>query len=180
MSKVFTSAVVIIPPEEKWAPIQKIRERYDRQINRWMPHITLLYPFKPAHLFNEIFHDFKKTCKKISSFSIILKEIKSFSHGKNSHTIWVSPEPVKLIKDLQEKLLKIAPDCDDVNKYMNGYTPHLSIGQLKSSKGDLTKIINLFQESWNPIIFVVKKIAFISREQGKQSRFQVKKEIFLK
>jgi hypothetical protein len=42
MSKVFTSAVVIIPPEELWIPIQKIRKKYDRQINRWMPHITLL------------------------------------------------------------------------------------------------------------------------------------------
>ena len=179
MSKVFTSAVVIIPPEEKWAPIQKIRERYDRQINRWMPHITLLYPFRPEHLFTKIFDDFTQVCKKITSFNITLKEVKFFTHGRNNHTIWLSPEPFKIIKDLQERLLHVVPDCDDVNSHINGYTPHLSIGQLKASKDELSKIINQIQENWKPVVFLIDKIAFISREHGKQSKFQVKKEIFL-
>ena len=82
MSKVYTSALVIIPPKNKWAPIQKIRKQYDRQVNRWMPHITLLYPFRPEHLFNKIYDDFKNTCKKINSFSISFKGVKSFTHGK--------------------------------------------------------------------------------------------------
>ncbi|GAH05617.1 unnamed protein product, partial [marine sediment metagenome] len=46
MSKVYSSAVVIIPPREKWASIQEIRKIYDRNLTRWMPHITLLYPFR--------------------------------------------------------------------------------------------------------------------------------------
>ena len=45
MSKFYNSAVVIIPPQEKWESIQEIRETYDRGFNRWMPHITLIYPF---------------------------------------------------------------------------------------------------------------------------------------
>ena len=45
--KTHKSAVVIIPPEEIWEPIQKIRRLYDRQCHRWMPHITLIYPFRP-------------------------------------------------------------------------------------------------------------------------------------
>jgi RNA 2',3'-cyclic 3'-phosphodiesterase len=180
MSKVYTSAVVIIPPEDEWILIQQIRKLYDWQINRWMPHITLLYPFRPEHLFNKILGNFKNTCKNITSFNITLKEIKSFTHGKSSHTIWLSPEPIELIKELQEKLLKIVPDCDDVNKHVKGYTPHLSIGQLKGSKDDLSKIINQIQENWKPIVFLIEKIAFISREKEKKSRFQIKKEIFLK
>ena len=180
MSKVYTSALVIIPPKNKWAPIQKIKKQYDRQVNRWMPHITLLFPFRPEHLFNKIYDDFKNTCKKINSFSISFKEVKSFTHGKNNHTIWLSPEPEKLIKDLQERLLSLAPDCDDVNNHIKGYTPHLSPGQLKASKGDLTKLINRFQEKWRPIVFLAEKFAFISREIGKYDRFKVKKEIFLK
>ena len=40
MSKVYSSAVVIIPPKEIWESIQEIRKVYDRNINRWMPHIT--------------------------------------------------------------------------------------------------------------------------------------------
>ncbi len=54
MSKVYTSAVVIIPPKEKWKPIQEIRQLYDRNINRWMPHITLLYPFRPKNSYSKI------------------------------------------------------------------------------------------------------------------------------
>ena len=85
-----------------------------------------------------------------------------------------------MIKDLQERLLSLAPDCDDVNNHIKGYTPHLSPGQLKASKGDLTKLINRFQEKWRPIVFLAEKFAFISREIGKYDRFKVKKEIFLK
>ena len=54
MSKVYTTAVVIIPPEKIWETIQKIRRTYDRQFHRWMPHITLLYPFKPQSYFKEL------------------------------------------------------------------------------------------------------------------------------
>jgi hypothetical protein len=39
--------LVIIPPEAVWEPIQAIRRRHDRKLRRWMPHITLLYPFRP-------------------------------------------------------------------------------------------------------------------------------------
>jgi len=43
--KTYTTAVVLIPPEDVWEPIQKLRRVYDRHFDRWMPHLTLLYPF---------------------------------------------------------------------------------------------------------------------------------------
>ena len=42
-SATHTTAVVVIPPDDAWPPIQALRQRYDRQFRRWMPHITLLY-----------------------------------------------------------------------------------------------------------------------------------------
>ena len=42
------SAIVLIPPQEVWEPIQAIRRVHDRQVRRWMPHVTLLYPFLPG------------------------------------------------------------------------------------------------------------------------------------
>jgi hypothetical protein len=40
--KTHKTAVVVIPPDDLWAPIQALREKYDRHFRRWMPHITLL------------------------------------------------------------------------------------------------------------------------------------------
>ena len=49
--KTHTTAAVLIPPEDVWGPIQAIRREHDRQFRRWMPHITLLYPFRPREQF---------------------------------------------------------------------------------------------------------------------------------
>ena len=40
-----TSAVVLVPPRDLWAPIQAIRATNDKSYLRWMPHVNLLYPF---------------------------------------------------------------------------------------------------------------------------------------
>ncbi len=43
----YTTGLVVIPPEAAWPPIQAIRAEHDRKLRRWMPHITLIYPFLP-------------------------------------------------------------------------------------------------------------------------------------
>ena len=121
MKKVYTSACVIIPPKEIWDPIQKIRRQYDRQIHRWMPHITLLYPFCPKMEFNDLEKKFINLCSYIKSFEIIFGEFKYFHHRHQNFTIWLNPEPYILINHLQAELLKVVPDCDDVNKHKNGF-----------------------------------------------------------
>ena len=44
------TATVIIPPECVWGPIQAIRQKHDSEVGRWMPHVTLTYPFLPGHM----------------------------------------------------------------------------------------------------------------------------------
>lgn len=178
MSKVFTSAVVIIPPEESWNPIQEIRKKYDHHIYRWMPHITLLYPFRAENEYPILEKEFSNKCNHIESFEIHLKQFKFFNHGKQRYTIWLYPEPIESIKDLQSKILEIVPDCNDVNKYKYGFKPHLSLGQIKG-KSNLDYVINKLQNKWKPIRFLLDKIHFISREQHKKSKFEVIKSISL-
>ena len=179
MSKVYFSAVVIIPPEESWAPIQLIRRNYDRQINRWMPHITLLYPFRPQADYETLGKDFTNVCNYIEPFEITLKEFHYFNHGRQKYTLWLRPEPVDPIKDLQAKILEIVPDCNDVNKYKKGFNPHLSVGQIKG-KDNLIKIIKNLEDKWKKIKFNVIEIFFIAREESKTSQFEIKKRIQLK
>ncbi|MHA1411554.1 MAG: 2'-5' RNA ligase family protein [Promethearchaeota archaeon] len=179
MQKVPTSAVIICPPKEKWAPIQEIRKIYDRHVDRWMPHITVLYPFRPEEYFTELEMEFLKICSKINPFRISLKEFHYFHHGKGSYTIWLKPEPMENIIKLQSKLQDLVPDCNDVSKFKKGYVPHLSVGQFKGPAKKLNAFLENLQSNWNPINFMVKSIFFIARKPFKNSKFTIKKKILL-
>jgi len=179
MRKDYTSAVVIIPPEEKWESIQEIRKTYDRNIHRWMPHITLFYPFMPKTEYVALEKAFSEKCRDFKPFELSLSNFKYFSHGHQKYTLWLDPEPIDLIVNLQTEILKIVPDCDDVNKYKNGFRPHLSFGQTKG-KNKLHKIINDLQKTWKEIKFLLDKIYFISRENIKTSKFEISKQIQFK
>jgi len=178
MTKINSSAVVIIPPKEIWVPIQEIRRIYDRQIRRWMPHITLLYPFRLESEYNTLESLFSTICKKIKSFEITLSKFKYFIHGKQKYTIWLAPEPESLINDLQYKLLAIVPDCNNVNLHKNGFTPHLSVGQIEG-KNRLIEVIETLQRNWSQLKFTINSIYFIAREKQKLSKFEVNKSFLL-
>ncbi|MFX1496781.1 MAG: 2'-5' RNA ligase family protein [Promethearchaeota archaeon] len=173
MYKVYTSAVVIIPPKEIWGPIQEIRKRYDHQINRWMPHITLIYPFRPESEFDNLETEFKAVCMQIHPFKIILKLFNHFTHGHHNLTIWLQPEPKINIVDLQNRIQKIVPNCNDVQLYKNGFIPHLSLGQIKD-KNLLMDTIKILENKWEKQTFILDRIYFIARKQGKNSSFKEK------
>ncbi len=179
MGKVYSSAVVIIPPKEKWASIQEIRKVFDRNINKWMPHITLLYPFRPRNQYEDIRKYFSETCKKFKPFEVLLKNFSFFKHTHQNFTLWINPIPNNSIIELQEEILNIVPDCNDVNQYKNGFKPHLSAGQIKGKK-KLQKIITDLQAKWEEIKFLLNKIYFISREESKTSKFKISKQFQFK
>lgn len=162
-----------------WPPIQEIRRVRDRHFNRWMPHVNLIYPFYPESEFNNLETLVSNLCKEIEEFEVNLSRFKFFKHRNNNFTVWLEPEPISLIKELQSKLINLIPDCDDLNKHEGGFTPHLSVGQVVG-KQELKAVLHLLDRDWNPLKFVLKEIYFISREIQKNSRFSVKRAIGLK
>jgi len=179
MAKVHTTAVVIIPPKSIWGAIQDIRKKYDKQFHRWMPHITLLYPFRPESEFSNLEPYFSKKCKKIESFKIYFEKFKHFYHGKQKYTIWLDPNPENLIKSLQFALLEIVPDCNNVNLHKIGFIPHLSVGQV-IGKDNLKRILKDLQNTWKPLKSKITSVYFIARERENLAQFKIKKEISLK
>jgi 2'-5' RNA ligase len=141
-----------------------------------MPHINLLYPFRPIGQFSNFEKEITATCKEIKPFEIIFKEFKYFSHRHQNFTMWLHPEPSNLIIEIQSKLLEIFPDCDDVNKHKGGFTPHLSVGQIKG-RSLLNSTLKELQSQWKELDFIIKSIFFISRERSGISKFQVVKEV---
>ena len=174
--KVNISAVVIIPPPDFWGSIQEIRRIYDRNYHRWMPHITLLYPFRPESEFSRLESPFMAVCNNLTPFTLHFQQFKYFSHGHQNYTVWIAPEPKDPIIELQRSILKLVPDCDDVNRHKNGFTPHLSIGQVKG-KSKLVNVMKELQVSWKSFKTKINEIYFIARTSEKKSSFEIKKRI---
>ena len=102
-----------------------------------------------------------------------------FQHSYQKYTLWIDPEPNNSIIELQEEILGIVPNCNDVNKYKNGFKPHLSVGQIKG-KNKLSKILDDLQRNWKEVKFNLNEIFFISREESKTSKFKISKQFQFK
>ena len=128
------TAVVVTPPESCWEPIQAIRREHDKQVRRWMPHITMLYPFRPRSEFEAAAGALSAACGAIPSFEVTLTEFGYFCHGGSSYTLWLAPEPAEPLVRLQAAMLSAVPECDETSRYAGGFTPHLSVGQAPGRK----------------------------------------------
>jgi len=164
------TAVVAIPPEEAWAPIQEIRRKHDPRFQRWMPHVTLLYPFRPEEQFEEIGGPLAEACSTVSPIETVLGEFRYFVHGSGRATLWLAAEPEGAYSGLQTALQQAIPDCDDVSLFEGGFTPHLSVGQVES-EDSAEKLSARLQRNWSPLRFGLSKIAVLRRDAD--SPFQV-------
>lgn len=174
--KTHKTAVVIIPPEHICQPIQQIRAKHDLHFRRWMPHITMIYPFRPREQFNELAEQFHLACHDIRPFLFNFNTFKSFYHQKENYTLWLKPEPEKPIIHLQNLLLNLVPDCDDTTRFKTGFTPHLSVGQVKG-KSLMLELKDNLQSSWNPLVFEMNEICFIWRNDPPDDVFRVSNRI---
>lgn len=172
MSKTHCTAVVIIPPEEVWAGIQAIRRRYDRQVDRWMPHLTMLYPFRARREFDVVDPALRERAGGCQPFEMTLAELAWFRHSRGSYTMWLRPEPFEPIVALQTALMQAVPDCDDVARFASGFTPHLSVGQ-RRDKSELERAITELSAEFEPVRFVVDRVAMIWRSGEPGDPFRV-------
>lgn len=164
------TAVAIVPPEDVWGPIQAIRERHDRQVRRWMPHVNLLYPFDPAERFGKVLPRLADTCEKVAPFLVTLSEFRYFAHPSGKVTIWLAPEPKEELVRLQEALQAACPECDDLSHFAAGFTPHLSVGQAGSIREART-LLDAWQAAWTPVCFHLASVAVLKR--GPDTPFEI-------
>jgi 2'-5' RNA ligase len=176
--KTHKTAVVLIPPRAVWAPIQAIRRRHDRQVRRWMPHVTLLYPFRPRGEFLAVADALAAACAGIEPFEVTLSEFSFFAHGPKGFTLWLAPEPAAPLVALQEAVWRCAADCDDVRRFAGGFTPHLSVGQVKG-RARLERLRASLQADWRPLHFVAGEVAMIWRADPPEDVFQVDRTVAL-
>jgi 2'-5' RNA ligase len=169
-AKTVQTAVVLVPPHEAWPPIQAIRAEYDRQIRRWMPHITLLYPFRPRAEWDAVLEPLSEACARIEPFAVTLGSFNCFRHGRDA-ALWLAPEPKARLVALQTALWRAVPDCDDTRRYDGGFTPHLSVGQVPAVRAD--SLLAGLQENWVPVTFAAAEVQLIWRDDPPGDVFRV-------
>ena len=171
------SAVVLIPDTDVWEPIQRIRRSHDRQIRRWMPHVTLLYPFYESTASQTAARSLAQVCQDVVPFDVSLPDLSRFRH-RSSHTIWLKVEPADALRNLHNVLWSACPDCVDVRQHADGYTPHLSVGQVKGEEACVS-LVETLQKEWSPLTFRADRIAIIARKDPPDDVFRTVHEIAL-
>jgi 2'-5' RNA ligase len=170
MSKTYATAVVLVPPQDVWPQIQAIRQQYDRHFARWMPHITLLYPFRPREDWPSLLKQIEEACQRTSPFRVRLATFRTFRHRKN-YTVWLVPDPREALARLQTELWRTVPDCDDTRRYRNGFTPHLGVAQVRGCE-QVDSVVAMLQKEWTPIQFKVSEIQLIWRNDPPDDVFR--------
>jgi 2'-5' RNA ligase len=161
--KTHRTAVAVVPPEELWGSIQETRRRHDRHIGRWMPHVNLLYPFRPRVDFPATEPALAAACQGLEPFALTLAALRFFRHPSGRCTLWLAPEPAEELVRLQAALQSACPDCDELSRFPAAFTPHLSVGQFPSS-GECGRVQEQLQARWRPVTFRLAEVALLVRD----------------
>ena len=160
------TAVVLLPPEDVWAPIQALRVVHDSKYRRWMPHVTLLYPFVLEEHFGEAEALIAQALRNLAPFEVTLSGFEYFKHRANV-TAWLRPDdhPRGALKALHAALEAVLPRCDaQGRKSERGFTPHLSVGQLpRAADADIRRTLAAWAAEWSPLRFQARDVCLISR-----------------
>lgn len=162
-----------IPPKSLWTPIQRIREQYDRKIYRWMPHVTLLYPFWEKHWFDLAKSRLTAALAHIRPFPVFFRTFSYFRHTSTTFTIWLVPEPSDCWMRLEETLIENFPDCTDQVDYPTGFIPHLSVGQFSGTEQDVRHRVADLQSRWKALSATVRSVYLIWRDDPPNDQFRI-------
>lgn len=162
VNKSSRSALVILPPEPLWDPINAIRNRYDKQRVRWMPHVNLVFPFVHPDRLDEERQRLAEACAQVAAFELTLDTFRYFKHSSNRASVWLDPQPRPPLEALYAALVAAYPHLDTSHYFESGFTPHLSVGQTKTLVLG-RRLADELNKTWQPIAFQVDALTVIKR-----------------
>lgn len=154
---------MVLPPASVAAALEPIRRAHDRKVGRWMPHVNLLYPFRPPQEWDEALPRVREVAAARAPFRVELRRFRWFEHGRGYATIWLEPESGGALEELHRALWEVFPDCDDVRRHDAGFTPHLSVGQARGADRGRALLAEL-TAGWRPLSFQATEVALLARD----------------
>jgi poly(A) polymerase len=174
---VYTTGLVLIPPREAWPPIQAIRAEHDRKLRRWMPHVTLIYPFVPESEFDATAARLAPALAATAPFAVTLTGFDTFRHGRDAYTVWLRPEPDGALQALHAALWGATwAGAAGPRPPFRRFRPHLSVGQVRGRPAML-RLLESLRRTWQPLRFEAQCISLIRRDEPPDDIFRVAAEL---
>ena len=129
------SALVILPTTNHWPSIDSYRQQYDPSLDRWPPHINLLWPFFDLTDCQDDREDILLPLRLLlcqcQSFDVEIDGIDSFTENHISF-MRLNQQSTNRLTHLHEQLTQLFPQCSKNNR--TTYNPHMAIGQFENAQ----------------------------------------------
>eukprot|EP00741_Cyanophora_paradoxa_P006993 tig00001067_g6765.t1 len=162
--------------EEGYEAIQAVRRRYDRQVDRWPPHINLLYPFGPEAGFEQLHAALVPELRPMEPFDVTLDTFGFFQHAQ-SCTLFLAPSS----EETKELLRKLQSNCYHACSPLVAMKPadfnaHLTVGQFPAEE-ELQAALAALTASWVPVRVRVTGVAMMARPADGSGPFRLLRQV---